>query len=42
MKLVKIPGHSDIIGNGIAEQKAKDIASEIKRFESGSKRSIST
>jgi len=32
VKLVKIPGHSDIISNDTAEQKAKDIASKIKRF----------
>jgi len=31
VKLVKIPGHFDINGNVIADQKAKDIASEIKR-----------
>ena len=31
VKLVKIPGHSDIDGNVLADQKAKDIASEIKR-----------
>jgi len=30
VKLVKIPGHSAILGNDIADQKAKETASEIK------------
>jgi len=31
VKLVKIPGHSAILGYDIADQKAKETASEIKR-----------
>jgi len=31
VKLVKIPGHSDITGDDIADQKGKGAANEIKR-----------
>ena len=41
VKLVKIPGHSNIIGNDIADHKAKEVASEIKRGLRGAPNGIS-